>query len=238
MFEKIDSHFQPPTPNLILKVCTTSVLSDSSVIQQEQYCGVGIMCLSCEASKEGALGKEHPTCLPFLSFGLSNLDFFQASSFRSISSTLFLFLSLSHNSCSHLTTPSAIEGDVCTTIMDELSDEWRRRLVLLHSGAQSGQYRAAMLFSNDDNNAQHSLNHLLPGPIDILTSKTRPDEDAILALPWVDTTNPGNYGCLGRKWNSKGDRIDTIMKIGGAWSYGKGLKARRAKQEEDLASKR
>ncbi|TIA33998.1 hypothetical protein D6C78_07160 [Aureobasidium pullulans] len=79
---------------------------------------------------------------------------------------------------------------------------------------------------------------LLPWTKELLDSGGRPTIDSFEAFRWLDTRAPGVYACLAIKKDKSGRIIAVRMKVGCAWSFEGGLKARQRTHLNDEQSKK
>ncbi|THX98317.1 hypothetical protein D6D03_07960 [Aureobasidium pullulans] len=79
---------------------------------------------------------------------------------------------------------------------------------------------------------------LLPWTKELLNSGRRPTIDSFEAFRWLDARAPGVYACLAMKKDKSGRIIAVRMKVGCAWSFEGGLKARQRTHLNDEQSKK
>lgn len=83
-----------------------------------------------------------------------------------------------------------------------------------------------------------AMDCLLPWTKELLDSGGRPTIDSFEAFRWLDTRAPGVYACLAIKKDKSGRIIAVRMKVGCAWSFEGGLKARQRTHLNDEQSKK
>jgi len=98
------------------------------------------------------------------------------------------------------------------------------------------QFKAAMMPYNIERDTASAYASIKASALALLLKDSPPSLADILSLPWVDTRNPGVYGCIGRKWNATGELIDMALKVGCAWSETGGMRQRRNVHENDVQS--
>ncbi|THY53296.1 hypothetical protein D6C97_06122 [Aureobasidium pullulans] len=82
------------------------------------------------------------------------------------------------------------------------------------------------------------MDYLPPWTKELLNSGGSPTIDSFEAFRWLDARAPGVYACLAMKKDKSGRIIAVRMKVGCAWSFEGGLKARQRTHLNDEQSKK